>query len=292
MQNHSAKDKTLNKKEKKLKKTTRRASHRKSHLAALSKPGVRGQMENLRTDWRELSYVQRGDRLIQLLAAGCTIRGLADDLRVDDGTVRRDIKIARLSESDRIAIEAGADAKPLLEAARAQHRVEAANATMKREIIDGTPSDQLCDDLAWFLMKEQPRICCCIGNVEQLISEVQEVLREVDCRGTDKYHLRIRRHLDPAYPLGRAIELAQPEPQSEADEVPLVTAICWLSKLILLLEPLKIVRDAAVEKLKATLLFRLHMLSSTEIQNVAKANTPATLARVLREWPPEKPLYH
>jgi len=282
----------LNKKEKKLKKKTRRASHRKAHPEALSNPDVREQLESLRTDWDELSDVQRGDRLIQLQSAGCTLRGLADDLGVDDGTIRRAIEIARLSESDRIAIEAGADAKPLLEVAGARYLVEAARARLEREIKDGTPSDQLCDDLAWFLMKEQPRICCCIGNVEQLISEVQEVLREVDCRGTDKYQLRIRRHLDPAYPLGSAIKLAQPEPQSEADEVPMVTAICWLSKLILLLEPLKIVRDAAVEKLKATLLFRLHILSSTEIQKVAKANTPATVARVLREWPPERPLYH
>jgi hypothetical protein len=47
------------------------------------------------------------------------VRGLANDLGVDDGAVRRAIKIARLPESEREPIDAGASPKPFLGAARA-----------------------------------------------------------------------------------------------------------------------------------------------------------------------------
>ena len=110
-----------------MKKKTLHASHHKRHLAATAKPVVREPLERLRADWNDLNYVQRGDRLIQLQSAGCSVRGLAHDLGVDDGTVRRAIEIARHPEPDRRAIEAGADAKSFLEAARARCLLEAAH---------------------------------------------------------------------------------------------------------------------------------------------------------------------
>jgi hypothetical protein len=57
----------------------------------------------------------------------------------------------------------------------------------------------------------------------------------------------------------------------------------------LILEPLKQIRNAAIEKLQPTL-FRLQLID-WEIAKVAKDLTPSALAVVLSEWAPGKPLY-
>jgi hypothetical protein len=272
-------------KEKKLMKTKiAPGSRRKRHLAALADPAAQERLESLQTEWNDLNYVQRGDRLIDLLSAGCTERGLATDLRVDDGTVRRYIEIARLSEPDRTAIEAGGDAKSLLEVARARHRMETARARFEREMNDGGPSDELRNVLAWFLMTEQPGICCWSGNVEQLIRELKADLLE---RGRGDNKVEVLNYLDPAYPLGSAIKMAKPNPEDNRSEMG--TAAMWLLKLILLLESIKQIRDVAVEKLRDPL-FRVH-LRSGEIRAFAKAHTPASLVAALREQPLQNPLY-
>lgn len=205
-------------------------------------------MESLQTEWNDLNYVQCGDRLIELLSAGCTERGLAKDLSVDDGTVRRYIEIARLTEPQRKAIEAGANPKAFLEEARALILVKQARARLERESKDGTPSDELQDNLVWFVLTDLPEVCCA-GYLEVLFREVDDDLREKARRGTDMHHIKVRRSLDPAYPLGGAIKLARPEP--EFDWTEMETAIHWLVKLVLLLESLKQIRDAAIEKLKS-----------------------------------------
>jgi hypothetical protein len=278
----------LKKNKEKAKKKTLHASHRKCHLAAVADPIVREQLTSLRADWDDLNYVQRGDRLIQLLTAGCSERGLAHDLGVDDGTVRRAIEIARLPELDRKAIEAGASPDAFLRAARARTLRKDANARYESELKDGTPSDVLRNKLAWFLMTEQPMFCSWCGYVERLIGELQSDLLERARGGTVMHQVEVKEYLDPAYPLVSAIKMAKPETEDNVSEMG--TAVKWLLKLILLLEPLKNVRDAAVEKLRDTL-FRVH-LQSGEIRAFAKANTPASLVAILSEQPLQKPLYH
>jgi hypothetical protein len=163
-------------------KTTTHASHRKRHLAATAKPIVRQRLERLRDDWNDLNQVQRGDPLIQLLSAGSSERGLAHDLAVDDGTVRRAIEIARLAAPERNAIEAGASPKAFLRIARNRTQVVDARTRLKRELKDGIPSNELRDKLVWFLLTEQAHLCYG-GYVEQLIREVKEELSEKEVHG-------------------------------------------------------------------------------------------------------------
>lgn len=279
----------MKKKKKDVRKKPLRASHRKGHLAALSVPGVRDQLESLQRDWASLNLVQRGERLIPLRVAGCTARGLADDLGVDDGTIRRDIKIARLPVSQRQPIDAAANPKLYLQAARTQSVENAAQERFNRELTSGTSSDELCIRLAWFLMKEQPGICTSGGQIERLLGEVQTDLREMGRSGPLMHPVTVTAALHPACPFGAAIKLAKPDPEPDADLEEMEIAVRWLLNLILLLEPVKQLRDRAIEKLRPTL---LHMhLSCAEIKNLAKSHTPATLAAVLREMRAEKPLY-
>jgi hypothetical protein len=263
-----------------LEKKTRHLSHRKRHLAATAKPAVREQLERLRTDWPELSHMQRGDRLIQLQVEGCTVRGLADDLGVDDGTVRRDMKVARLPESYRKPIDAGASPKAYLMATRAKSLTLDMEMRLLREQKDGSPSDELRDNLLWFLLTEQP-VPFSAGCVNRLISEVLGDLPGKAFRGYCMHPVKVSRPLAPSYPLGSAIKNAKPDP--DADMEPMEVAIQWLIKLIMLVEPLTLVRDVAIEKLQASLLSL--PLDSAGMQQLAKEHNPSSLAAVLRDWP-------
>lgn len=88
---------------------------------------------SLRTDWNALSSVQRGFRLKQLKAAGCTNRGLAVDLDCTEGLVRRDLKIAELPASQLRAIEAGANPAPFLKKAEDLTRTQVRDAEITNE---------------------------------------------------------------------------------------------------------------------------------------------------------------
>ncbi len=274
---------------KKKRKKTLRASHRKRPLAALMNPIVREQLESLRTDWRELSHFQRGDGLIQLLSAGCTKRGLADDLEVDDGTIRRAIKIAGLREPQRQAIDDGASPKRFLEVARARMLIDDMEMRLVLELKDGTPSSDLRDILLWFVLRER-LVILSAGYVEPFIREVHGEFPGKAFRGYSIRHIKLSRPLDPAYPLGNAIKMARPELDPDADEDPRETAIQCLINLIALLGPPPVVRDAAIEKLKTSLLGLL--FGGVDMQRLANEHTPTSLAAVLRDWPTEKPLYH
>ena len=92
-------------------------SHRLKHRKALENENTRLVLDALRIEWDRLSLVERGSRLRSLVEAGCTNRGLAADLKCSEGTIRRGLKIARLPDSKRRAIEHGANATPILKTA-------------------------------------------------------------------------------------------------------------------------------------------------------------------------------
>jgi hypothetical protein len=137
----------------------------------------------------------------------------------------------------------------------------------------------------WFLLTER-LVLFSAGYVNQFIDEVIGDLPGTAFRGYCMHHVKVSRPLDPAYPLGNAIKMAKPE--LDVDMEPLEKAIQWL-KLTMLLEPLDRVPNKAIEKLKASPV-RLP-LESAGMQQLAKDHNPSTLAAVLRDWPPEKPLY-
>lgn len=82
---------------------------------------------------KALSLVERGSRLRSLVDAGCTNRGLAEDLNCTEGTIRRGLKIARLPDSKRQAIEQGANATPILKGAEDAARQQQRDALLREE---------------------------------------------------------------------------------------------------------------------------------------------------------------
>jgi len=95
-------------------KQTRRNKNR--HFRSKLNPKVMGLIATLRNGWADLGRVERGQRINKLVSVGCSKRGLARDLGIPESSVRRDAKIAKLPESDRIAIDSGQSAKEILNA--------------------------------------------------------------------------------------------------------------------------------------------------------------------------------
>lgn len=134
-------------------------SHRKQRLVTLENIQVREALTKLQKEWVLLDHVQRGDALQSLLLAGCTKRGLASDLGVDEGTIRRDTRIADLSEKDRAAIESGANPDNYLRRQRDWETDLDEIARLLQESLDGSISTELSNNILWFLGVHAPDQC-------------------------------------------------------------------------------------------------------------------------------------
>ena len=134
-------------------------SHAKQHESALENPQTRALLDQLIVDWPTLNLVQRGDRLNVLLTGGCTQRGLAKNLVCDEGSIRRNCRIAALSFKDRTAVEKGANPDRFL---RRQHSwAEQVDDVCRllRETLDGGVSTDLANNIVWFLCFYDPDVC-------------------------------------------------------------------------------------------------------------------------------------
>ncbi len=65
------------------------------------------QAENLAKNWSILSRFEQGQRLKELVARGCSRRGLAERIGVSETIVRRRVDLANLSLAEREAVESG-----------------------------------------------------------------------------------------------------------------------------------------------------------------------------------------
>jgi hypothetical protein len=70
----------------------------------------------LKQDWHLLSRSTRAARTNKCSQLGISNRAIASALNVDEGTVRQDLKVHRLSDTEKLEIDRGAAVAPLLKA--------------------------------------------------------------------------------------------------------------------------------------------------------------------------------
>lgn len=129
-------------------------AHRTQHSRACGKPETKNLLQKLQAAWPDLNVIDRGDKLKSLLDLGCTIRGLAGALDLDEKTARRSVSIAELPQEVRDAIATGYDPEIFLRS-DAEQKIEAAaweRAGLER--LDGGSSDDLANKLAWLAVSE------------------------------------------------------------------------------------------------------------------------------------------
>ena len=118
--------------------------HHSLHRRAMADSKVAGMVVDLRGLWAGMGPVDRGDRLRELTALGCSTRGLEKELKQSSTSIRRHMVLAQLPEQDREAIKSGASAKRILgrKADADRHRRQA------QRVIEDRRTGALSDDLA------------------------------------------------------------------------------------------------------------------------------------------------
>jgi hypothetical protein len=104
---------------------------RAHHQRAMRDPETLALATTLRKTWKNLSPIERGERLLELVERGCTQRGLAADLHQSPTSIRRHLEFPTLPKEDRDAIEHGTSAKRILKKA-AQERTKQFNIQLVR----------------------------------------------------------------------------------------------------------------------------------------------------------------
>ena len=127
-----------------LKKRVNKTQHRRT----LQSPKVRKKVAVLRKGWTRLGAAQRGQRLYELAALGCSTRGLAEAIGNSPTNIRRHIMLAKLPDQYRDAIEFGSSIKKVLsqkvDADRQQHQME--------RIIEDRKTGSLSDEAATLIL--------------------------------------------------------------------------------------------------------------------------------------------
>jgi hypothetical protein len=104
----------------------------------------------LRNGWDVLDAVTRGEQLRELIALGCTRRGLADDLCVSPTNIRFHLDLAEITPTEKQALKAGGFAKQAFEMLQRRRAAEARMDRIRREQATAAVSDQLAQDIVAF----------------------------------------------------------------------------------------------------------------------------------------------
>jgi FixJ family two-component response regulator len=103
------------------KKKTRITRHARIKRSSSAKRRI----SELRSHWDILDPVTRGERLRELIALGCTGRGLADDLRVSPTNIRFHRDLAEITPTEKLALKAGGSAKQAFEMLQRRREAQA-----------------------------------------------------------------------------------------------------------------------------------------------------------------------
>ncbi len=71
-----------------------------AHRRAIADAEVTQSLSELRRAWNKIGRVERGERLRELTDAGCSTRGIAENLEIAATTVRRHLEIAALPAAE------------------------------------------------------------------------------------------------------------------------------------------------------------------------------------------------
>ena len=135
-------------------------------------------------NWNDLSLLERAKCIARLKQNIKSNRVLAGRLNVDEGTIRRLLRIQALPESDKVSIAASHSAKKVLAAARVKESIakqakarEEAEAELKRILLDNAKraeTIQRCTSaLLWWLRENE----LCGPFAERVLLDIQVILQ-------------------------------------------------------------------------------------------------------------------
>jgi len=188
--------------------------------------------------------LSRKDRLFRVqmgVAAGKSNRQIAKQLRVDEGTVRRDRRTLLLSEPEIQAVEAGAAVEPLL---RKQERQKAATARERHEAAERGNQ---------FLTNRMTKLIAnWLNGFSLIVPDMLHIIMGVD-RPSWEYGTRRIAYV-PDSKIKATIEATKPKADDDLETFALIEFLrVWLFRWMVLVEPDRDIRDRALTKIRLEL---------------------------------------
>jgi hypothetical protein len=222
--------------------TKRKRKHVTAHRRALADPIVAKLIAGLRKRWKAMDGIERGDRLRELAALGCSTRGLGKKLRQSATTIRRHMELATLPTKDRDAVKAGASAKKIL----ADKAILDRQRRRKRRITDDRKTGVLSDEVADIILEfcrggEYPlRAPILEAEFATFINSVALLLFEFEARG--------QRGIKATKRMGIVGLFEQTQPPVFEETFWMESQAEWLANIVLAKGPECPIRTTALDK--------------------------------------------
>ena len=215
---------------------------RKRHHEAMAKPEIRAEVASLKATWDSLNLAERGMRLQELIWAGCSTRGLENELGISDTTIRRNLRIAELPLDAAIIMQQTGSAKKALNQHRqALLRRRAEELRRQRENSEertGKISDFVAD--AAFQFSRQNNVSA--ANLEKMVPWIRLNANLIPKDSWPKVSLKRKFKLDELFQILR--------PPEGPDELWMEHRAQWLARIIRALAPEDNIRRRAFEKIE------------------------------------------
>lgn len=216
--------------------------HQSLHRRTMADPKVAEVVSVLRGGWPEMGPVERGDRLRELTALGCSTRGLEEELKQSATSIRRHLVLAGLPEQDREAIESGASAKKILarKADADRYRRQA------QRVIDDQKTGAMSDDIASVIleacrMKDWPcKAPVSSDFARQFLSETLRSLHRLETNGGKSARISKK--------LGLKRLLSKTKPPKGEVEFLMTHQADWLASVVRAKAPERPIWELAIQK--------------------------------------------
>ena len=259
-------------------------AHKDSHRKWPDDPEVPGIVTQLKETWKSLTASQRSELITLLEQKQCSLRGIADAIGKDDGTIRNYRKLQELSEGQRERVAAGAPITTTLHESDLPRFRARGRERVQQDEQDGSASNILADRICWFMMTYLTGWCATpylnqlFWNVErQIYFRLQPILRDPNLR-------RAPFPVSPDYSLPHIIRRSRPFVPDKTDREYLSDlnyASQWLEDVVIRLEPERTIRDAGFDKARDMLRRGATNLEES-LQRAAHCN-PKKLGQYLRQ---------
>jgi hypothetical protein len=234
----------MTKSRKVINKEKKKRAHQTVHRRVMTDPKVARMVVVLRRRWAGMRPVERGDRLRELTALGCSTRGLENELKQSATSIRRHMVLAKLPDEDRVAIDAGASAKKILEQKSSVERHRRQHERVIEDRKTGGLSDEVVTMMFEFCRAEgRPfRVRVSGEDAEKLFNAV--LLSLYNFEGVGHRGVRVSQKL------GLKGLWRRTKPGHEKEEIWLSWQAKWLAEAVWAKAPERPIWESAIEKAK------------------------------------------
>ncbi len=269
---------------KKRKQFRKHAKHDKKHRMAAATPENQKAIQSLRREWKEITAVERGDRVLQLQNKGCSLRGVARDVHVSEKIVRMSIDTARLPEQYRQLIQGGASPKRVLTMKKAKDHVSPRQLRVQLEQKNGRPSTDRANQFAWFVLAYIASVCTSWMSIHRFLQETED---RIFLGRPLRYNGGLKSGSGQEIGVRRAAKLAWPKPEKisfyyDRDEID--DKYQAFTNFVVIMEGNKLIRENAFAKF-SNLLTRFVVKDVGLVQEVAMKLSARALGKFLRHCP-------